>query len=95
VSAPSRGYITEVTALHFQMGNSKLDDLNVGLVEAGASSSADAEEPPKKVLGKFSRLQWGLMISLAVATLAVGIAYGIVVPEIEDRVKVSKYKSLR
>ena len=60
------------------------NDLIIGLVEAGGPSS---DPSPSKKKNPLSKLQWALIITLVLGSIAVGVAYGVIVTQIEKRVK--------
>lgn len=67
------------------MGNSKSSDqnLNQSLVDVTTASTSE----PTATKRSLSRYQWVLVVSLALIALGFGIAYGVIIPELEDRVE--------
>lgn len=67
------------------MGNSKSNELTLSqaLVEDGLVSTG-AKDTAKP---KLTKLHWGIIITSFLVAVAIGIAYGIVIPEIEQRVE--------
>ena len=68
------------------MGNSKSSDqnLNQGLVDGAEFSDVTGSTEKRRSLSKH---QWVLVVSLGLFALAFGIAYGVIIPELEDRVE--------